>query len=124
MSATERFKVQPFYFKSYDKIIGIARNTTELHKELTRLADVDPAALEYHVKEGHIAQWLAYANELELAKELKGVKSIEQAQMRVGRYLDSRRSADAKEAPPVAHEETRRNIGRKKKSSKGLQKSA
>ncbi len=123
VSATERFRVQPFYFKSYDRIIGIARNTTELHKELTRLAEVDPAALEYHIREGHIAQWLAYANETELAKELKAVKSIEQAQIRVGKHLESSKSAGVKEPATITHEDKRRNIGKRKKSGKGLQKS-
>ncbi len=126
MSAT-RFGVQPFYFKSYDRTIGIARDTNELHRELTRLAQVDPRALEYHIKQGHITRWLADANENELAEQLKGVKSIEQTRIIVGKYLESTKFGVAKEPPTVAHKEnkeSRKNTGRKKRSTKDPQKSA
>lgn len=81
--------LQPFYFRSYDRIIGVARNVNDLQGELARLAKDNPGALEYHIKEGHIARWLDYVNEKELAERLKEVRSIEQALILVNQHIES-----------------------------------
>ena len=68
----DRSGLEPFYFMSYDRVIGVARNVNDLREELARLSEENPEALEYHIKQGQIASWLNYANEKELAEELKG----------------------------------------------------
>ncbi|MUM65215.1 hypothetical protein D1867_08200 [Acidianus infernus] len=78
--------MEPFYFKSYDKVIGIAHNVEELEKEMERLTKDDPAALEYHLKEGHIVAWLNYIGEKGLAEILKGVSKPEEALARIKEY--------------------------------------
>lgn len=40
--------MEPFYFKSYDRVVGIARDVSELEKEMSRLTREDPACVEYH----------------------------------------------------------------------------
>jgi hypothetical protein len=71
--------LEPFYFMSYDKRIGIARSVNELIAEMTRLAKDDPGALEYHLREGHIVEWLYYIGEGEIASQLKSVTAIHEA---------------------------------------------
>jgi hypothetical protein len=78
--------VEPFYFTSYGTVIGVAKDVGELNKEMKRLAREDRACLEYHLVNGHIVLWLEYANEPELAKDLAGVKNIEEALRLVERH--------------------------------------
>jgi hypothetical protein len=80
--------IQPFYFKSYDKVIGVAHNLTELNREMKRLASEDRMALEYHLASGHIVDWLEYSGEWELAFQLKGVKNADEANRWTERYLE------------------------------------
>jgi hypothetical protein len=82
---------EPFYFKSYDKIIGRATNLHQLWMELERLAEENPGALKYHLEEGHIVRWLEFSNEKELASELRGVKDVKEVRVKVTTYLQTRR---------------------------------
>lgn len=65
--------MEPFYFKSYDKVVGVAHDVKELEKEMDRLSKEDIDCLEYHLKEGHIVSWLNYIGEKGLAEMLKDV---------------------------------------------------
>lgn len=78
--------MEPFYFKSYDRVIGIAHNIDELEKEVERLSKEDPAALAYHLREGHIVAWLNYIGEKGLAEILKGVSEPNEALSRIKEY--------------------------------------
>lgn len=80
--------MEPFYFKSYDKIIGVAWDVKDLNTQMKRLSQEDPKALEYHLEQGHIVQWLEYINDRELARDLRGVKTIEQGLYVVEKYLE------------------------------------
>jgi hypothetical protein len=79
--------MEPFYFKSYNRVIGIAHDVSELEKEMERLTKEDPAALEYHLREGHIVLWLNYIGEKGLAEVLRGVSDPKEALSRVRDYL-------------------------------------
>lgn len=79
MPKTGEVSVQPFYFTSYDRVVGIAGNIRELDMEMKRLSREDHACLEYHLASGNVVKWLEYANEQELAKDLRGVSSPEEA---------------------------------------------
>jgi hypothetical protein len=83
----ERREREPFYFKSYDRVIGVAHDVKELASEMERLAKEDPAALEYHLREGHIVAWLNYIGEARLAEALKGVSEPREALSRVKAFL-------------------------------------
>jgi len=78
--------MEPFYFKSYDRVIGVAHDVKELENEVERLSKEDPAALEYHLKEGHIVSWLNYIGENGLAEMLKGVVDPKEALARIKEY--------------------------------------
>lgn len=82
---------RPFYFKSYDRIIGTARNIHDLWLQIERLAVENPAALEYHLKEGHIVRWLEDSNERELAEQLRGVEQVQEARQSVSDHYSARR---------------------------------
>jgi hypothetical protein len=88
VSLTEILIARPFYFKCYDRTIGVARDVKELNRELRRLAVKDKDAVEYHLREGHLVNWLHSIHELELAEELIGVKTVEGAQNAVQKYLE------------------------------------
>jgi dTDP-4-dehydrorhamnose reductase len=79
----KKLQVNPFYFMSYDRVIGVAHDTNELAREMKRLSKENPAAVEYHLENGHIVQWLDYAGERELARELVGVTNVEEAQRKI-----------------------------------------
>ena len=66
---------QPFYFKSFDRVIGVARDEVELLGEVKRLSAQDPKALEYHVSQGHISEWLRYIGRDDLASYLDAYRS-------------------------------------------------
>ena len=68
----------PFYFKRYDIVIGKAENVEELEKELERLRIEDPYAVLYHIKEGHISNWLVSIGMKELADAIKPSMTIEE----------------------------------------------
>jgi hypothetical protein len=105
--STTQVEPAPFYFKSYGAVIGIARDLTDLERELVRLAQENPRAVEYHLKEGHIMQWLADLNERELARQLEGEYSVKQAQAKIAAYLDRKKPRSSGRAsmhvPPHHH---------------------
>ncbi|MDG6994449.1 MAG: hypothetical protein JRN52_00885 [Nitrososphaerota archaeon] len=113
---SETSGIEPFYFKSYDMTIGIAHNVNELSYEIARLATENPGALEHHIKEGHIVEWLEHSNERELANELRGATSIDQFRGIIDRHLQ--KSKPVSESTPAAQKEPRKRAGAKKKSSK------
>ncbi|WP_054845478.1 hypothetical protein [Sulfuracidifex tepidarius] len=78
--------MEPFYFKSYEKVVGVAHNVEELKEEMTRLYKNDPACVEYHLREGHIVAWLGYIGEKGLAEMLKGVTDVKEAITRIDEY--------------------------------------
>lgn len=55
---------------------------------MRRLSVQDRGALEYHLREGHIVDWLYYIDEVELANELEGVKNIEEAREVLEKHLE------------------------------------
>ncbi|MGC8516067.1 MAG: hypothetical protein ACP5OC_08050 [Thermoplasmata archaeon] len=69
---------EPFYFKRYDMVIGKAVNTEELRKELERLKTEDPYAVLYHIKEGHISNWLVSIDRKDLANAIKPSMTIDE----------------------------------------------
>ena len=88
MSVQVQANKEPFYFKSYDRVIGIAHNVRELLREMKRLITQDRAALEYHLSEGHIVAWLRYLGEEGLARKLEGVSDAERAIRLVEEHLE------------------------------------
>ncbi|MEM0140265.1 MAG: hypothetical protein QXZ44_06625 [Ferroplasma sp.] len=79
--------MEPFYFRSYDKVIGSARNVEELYALMVKIEKTDPASLSYHLKSGHISAWLAYINKKQLANKLKKTTDTTMAISIVGDYL-------------------------------------
>ncbi|WP_054841906.1 hypothetical protein [Vulcanisaeta distributa] len=89
---------EPFYFKSFDRVIGVAHNVNELRSEFGRLLSVDPKALEYHLREGgHIVQWLEYIGEVELARRLIGISDPGMAYEVMNNYLTGSKDATTEE---------------------------
>ncbi len=78
-----------FFFKCYDKVIGSAANVKELLSEMRRLEYEDPAALKYHLSQGHVVAWLRSVNETELAADLEGVDNISLAERIVEEFLET-----------------------------------
>jgi hypothetical protein len=83
-----------FYFLSYGRKIGEAKNLRELVGEMRRLEYEDPAALRYHLIEGHIVRWLRSINEAELAEELDGVGNLSLAERLVEEHLEKTLTLD------------------------------
>jgi hypothetical protein len=71
--------IQPFYFTSYDRVIGVASNIKELDLEMKRLSREDRPCLEYHLGSGNVVHWLEYSGEVELAHNLTGVSNPDEA---------------------------------------------
>ena len=71
--------MERFYFISYDRKIGSAKDLEELEKEIERLSIEDPLCVQYHLREGHIVQWLIYIGENESAKKLRGISDPRKA---------------------------------------------
>jgi hypothetical protein len=51
---------------------------------MKRLSSVDPASLEYHLRQGHITMWLNYIGETEAARSLDGVTNTRMALRKLG----------------------------------------
>ena len=88
MGVQVQVKKEPFYFRSYDRVIGVARDVRELLREMKRLINEDRAALEYHLSQGHIVAWLRYLGEEGLAKKLEGAGDAERAVRVVEEHLE------------------------------------
>ncbi|MDP7976149.1 MAG: hypothetical protein ACP5T5_04355 [Thermoprotei archaeon] len=71
--------MQPFYFKSYQKVVGVAHDLSELKEHLKEIGTRDPACVNYHLSEGHIVSWLQYIGEDSAAEALIGVKDFNDA---------------------------------------------
>jgi len=78
--------MEPFYFKSYDKVVGVAHNVEELEKEIERIGKSDPACVNWHLQQGHIVVWLKYIGENTLAEMLEGVSDWKEALARIRDY--------------------------------------
>lgn len=70
--------MEPFYFKSFERVIGIACDVPGLYYTIKCLSVYDKAAVEYHLKEGHIADWLDYAGENEISELIRNSKSVDE----------------------------------------------
>ncbi|MEJ2774874.1 hypothetical protein DDW09_00980 [Sulfolobus sp. SCGC AB-777_L09] len=79
--------MEPFYFKSYDRVVGVAHNEKELESEIKRIGAVDPACVNWHLEQGHIVQWLRYIGNNTLAEMLKDVKDYREALARIRDYF-------------------------------------
>lgn len=79
--------LQPFYFTNYDAVIGVAGDVIELERQMKKLARENRPCLEYHLTNGHIVSWLEYVNEPELAKDLSGVKNVDEAMNVLERHV-------------------------------------
>ncbi len=66
--------MEPFYFKSYDRIVGKAETPMELLSEMKRLENTDPFCVEYHVREGHISIWLKEAERPDLSVKIESAR--------------------------------------------------
>ena len=69
--------MEPFYFRSFDRTIGIACDVPSLYYEMKCQALYDKPAIDYHVKEGHIYMWLDYIGEHDLAESIRDQKETE-----------------------------------------------
>lgn len=87
VTRTAQEKIEPFYFTSYDRVIGVAGNVKQLDIEMKRLLREDRACLEYHLGSGNIVKWLQYADEPDLAMELTGVVNGDQAVVLIEKHI-------------------------------------
>ncbi len=71
--------MEPFLFKSYDRILGIACDLESLITELQCVSNYDYDAASYHIINGHVSMWLNYMGFPELAENLKTARSPEEA---------------------------------------------
>jgi hypothetical protein len=104
--------MEKFYFKSYDNIIASAGNLEELKNAIIKLAKEDPGCVNYHLREGHIVQWLNYIGELDTAKSLTGVSDVKNAMIKLG-------IEDTKKKDNFGNTKSIRNTG---KSNRKMQK--
>ncbi|MBO3803184.1 MAG: hypothetical protein JTT11_04825 [Candidatus Brockarchaeota archaeon] len=82
-----------FEFKRFGTTIAAASNVEELGERLEQLAELDPACVEYHLKEGHISSWLRSVGEPGLAKELESAKTASEAAALTRRHLSSKKAS-------------------------------
>lgn len=82
--------MEPFYFKSYDKVVATARSIDELHSALESLSKTDPACASWHLKEGHVCVWLTSIGEPELSRLLRGISDPAAAALIIRRYSERR----------------------------------
>ncbi len=81
-----------FEFKRFGKTIDVASNVEGLKEKLERLAKLDPACVEYHLKEGHISAWLVSMGEPGLAKKLMHAKTALEAAALVRQHISDKKS--------------------------------
>jgi len=85
--------MEPFYFKSYEKVVGVAHDVKELEKEIERIGKQDPACVNWHLQQGHIVAWLKYIGNNTLAEMLKGVNDWKEATARIRDYYTIQQKA-------------------------------
>ncbi|MGC8566320.1 MAG: hypothetical protein ACP5I6_03995 [Caldisphaera sp.] len=107
---------EPFLFKSFDKVIGIAHNLNELKNEMERLSNLDPSAVNYHLKEGHIVNWLKYLGEEEIAKKLEGIDNVKEALNVLTYKQESKKQEEIQQTWQQATKGRKRGSKRKKQN--------
>lgn len=90
---SELLRKEPFLIKSYDDVIGVARNVNGLQREFARLAAENITSLQHHLIEGHPFQWLKHHNEKLPTEKLNGVESTGEGQITSSKYLENRSGA-------------------------------
>ncbi len=80
--------MEPFYFKSYDKILATANNVNELLAAMEKLLKENPESLKYHLNNKDIYAWLNYTGEKKLASKLKNIEDPENAISSIKSYLN------------------------------------
>ncbi len=71
--------MEPFFFKSYDKIIGIACDTKTMKSEMIELYKINPEAINYHLSQGHLVMWLEYLGDMKTADKLRNINNYDDA---------------------------------------------
>ncbi len=79
--------MEPFYFKSFERVIGVACDVPGLYYTIKCLSVYDRPAVEYHIKQRHIADWLDYIGNHELSKMMNNAESVEEAIAILEQYL-------------------------------------
>ncbi|MGC8497306.1 MAG: hypothetical protein ACP5NL_04840 [Thermoplasmata archaeon] len=87
--------MEPFYFKSYDRVIGIACDLESLLYNIRCISSFDREAINWHVTEGHIAMWLDYIGHAELADKLRNAKNSDAAIEIIRKYVEDKTSSAA-----------------------------
>lgn len=113
MSLAEDRGAGPFYFKSFDSVVGVAKGPEDLRREIARLADENPGALEYHLRERHIVLWLETLNEKGLAEELMRVETVGDAREWASKSQRPERPVNQRSKSSASPSRTKR--GRKKR---------
>ena len=80
--------MEPFYFRSYDKIIATANNVNELLDAMEKLSMSNPESLKYHVANKDIYNWLNYIDEKKLATKIRNTKDPKKAITAIKNYLN------------------------------------
>jgi len=106
--------MESFLFKKYDEVIGEAHDVNSLKQELRRLKVENPQAAEYHLREGHIVNWLNYIGETALAEKLRGVSDIDTA---ISIIEGERKGLETKEQVPLGTQVS--NKMRKRRRTRG-----
>ncbi|BCU66932.1 hypothetical protein HS7_03690 [Sulfolobales archaeon HS-7] len=78
--------MQPFYFKSYDRIVSEVHDVNELKEKLEEIGKSDPACVNWHLSQGHISAWLHYIGEHGLAEVLRNVNDYREAVSRINEF--------------------------------------
>ncbi|WP_291766951.1 hypothetical protein [Caldivirga sp. UBA161] len=103
---------EPFYFKSYDKVIGVAHDVSELASEFKRLLSSNEETLRYHLRENHIVQWLKYIGEDELADKLHGITDPNKALEVINKHMGKVNSNEVEKAnTPQARSRRKTGMG-------------
>lgn len=108
--------MEPFYFKSYDRIVGSAETPRELLNEMKRLENEDPSCVEYHVREGHISTWLKETGRENLFMKIENIKDpksvidiLETEVMKEGHHAQHGRGSGGQHSPGKRSTSQKRN---------------
>lgn len=109
--------MEPFYFRSYDRVVGVAHNEKELENEIMRIGATDPACVNWHLEQGHIVAWLRYIGNNTLAEMLKGVKDYREALARIRDYFimkETKLEAQKSGVPKKVENQRKPELGKSK----------
>lgn len=107
------------YFNLFGSVVGVVHNEDELYEVMEQISKINPAVLDYYLKEGNIVQWLIRRGNYMLAGMLKGVTDWRTALSIIKGYLNLKGVGEIREITKKEDRDNGESTAQERKRTSG-----